>query len=233
MKAVLLAAGRGSRLGGLTAVLPKALVPVRGDPLIHYMLRLCETVGFEETIVVGGFEPYKLEAYLSRREKPCRFVINREFRLGNLLTLCAARPYLEGDFLIANIDHIYPPALFQKFLKAAGPVVCAADFDRRLGSDDMKIRIDGKGRIKAIGKRLPVFDGGYIGMTQVRREVGILYVRAIDATLSRKGTGAVVEDVLDTLIQWGELPTLSDLSGFGWWEIDTPEELRKAERGLA
>ncbi len=228
MKAVILAAGRGSRLGALTNSIPKSLLPVAGKPLIHYTLDLCRD--FEEVLVVGGYAFPKLEADLAGR--PVRLLCNRDFRMGSITSLVKAVPYLAEDFLLANADHIYPRSLFEKFVQDGPGLRAACDFDRRLIHDDMKIRCDPGGRISTIRKDLLSFDGGYIGMTFCPAPFLKTYLRAVQATLVGRGPGASVEEVLQTLADWGEYPLVSDLSGFGWWEVDTPEELRRADREL-
>jgi choline kinase len=233
MKAVILAAGMGLRFGTITNSLPKALVPVRGRPLISYILDLCEGESLEEIIIVGGYEFYELEAELEKRPTPYRLIRNLDYRKGNLLTLTKAIPYLDGDFFLANVDHIYPRSLFRKFLQTEGEVVAGCDFDRRLSTDDMKIRLDGNAHLTAIRKDLRVFDGGYIGLTRCSKQSLVNYCRAVEATLSRCGDRASVEQVLETLILWGSPPVISNLSGFGWWEVDNEPERRAAELALS
>ncbi|MDO8461687.1 MAG: NTP transferase domain-containing protein [Deltaproteobacteria bacterium] len=232
MKVVILAAGQGSRLGPLSRSQPKALIPVLGKPLIHYMLDLCDKASIEEVFVVGGYEFFRLQASLETCKKQPHLLQNRDFKKGNLFSLATALPSLDGDFLIANADHIYPASLFSSFLKNVQGITAACDFDRPLGTDDMKIRCNKEGRLIAISKKLPVFDGGYIGMTYCSAAARKTYERAVEATFRRHGEKAVVEEVLETLILWGENPSLFDASGHGWYEIDTPSELRQVEAEL-
>ncbi|MBI2980852.1 MAG: NTP transferase domain-containing protein [Deltaproteobacteria bacterium] len=230
MKAVILAAGCGRRLGTASRQLPKAVVPLLGDPLLFRILDLCDLKLFDEVIVVGGYGYHLVEAALGHRGRACRLLHNRQFRKGSVLTLMTALPYLDNSFLIANVDHIYPRRLFRKFLERGEGVTAACDFDRPLVSDDMKIRIDKAARMTAIGKKMMTYDGGYIGMTTVSKDYLETYKRAVRATISGRGESANVEQILETLIGWGEFPRIFDASGLGpWWEVDTQAELMKAE----
>src|SRR5262245_54748765 len=113
MQAVLLAAGLGSRLGALTRDLPKALIPVGGQPLLAYAVSFAQAAGARKVVVVGGFGFELVAAEVERRALPVTLVENRAFRDGNLVSLLAARPEVEpgDDLVIMNIDHIYRPAI--------------------------------------------------------------------------------------------------------------------------
>src|SRR6185369_14577717 len=113
MQVVLLAAGLGSRLGTLTERLPKALIPVAGEPLLAHAVRFAGRLGPAEIVVVGGFGFTDVAAEIARRQLAVTLVENASFRDGNLLSLMAARPRLGGGggFLVMNVDHIYRPAV--------------------------------------------------------------------------------------------------------------------------
>jgi len=115
-------------------------------------------------------------------------------------------------------------------------VWAVSDFDRRLYQDDMKIRIKGElnhnAYVSAISKELDEFDGGYCGMTIVRGEARLNYMKAFENVLQHGREQAVVEDVLAELIRIEEPPEVLDISGIRWLEIDTQEDLANAERIL-
>jgi glucose-1-phosphate cytidylyltransferase len=66
MKVVILAGGRGSRLGAETAALPKALVPVNGIPVIRRVMAIYARQGFRDFIIVGGHLCHELTAWAGR-----------------------------------------------------------------------------------------------------------------------------------------------------------------------
>jgi choline kinase len=100
----------------------------------------------------------------------------------------------------------------------------------------MKIRIKGElnhnAVVFAISKELDEFDGGYCGMTIVRGEVRLKYMKAFENVLQHGREQAVVEDVLAELIRIEEPPKVLDISGIRWLEIDTQEDLANADRIL-
>ena len=63
MKAVILAAGQGTRLRPMTADFPKCLIPVNGKPMIQYQLECIEKNGIGECIIVVGFKGEMVERH--------------------------------------------------------------------------------------------------------------------------------------------------------------------------
>jgi choline kinase len=233
VQVVLLAAGLGSRLGTLTSELPKALVEVAGTPLILHALRFAARLEPTQILVVGGFGFPQVAAVLERaRPLPFTLIENARFRDGNLLSLMAARPAIDDDFLLLNVDHIYRPAIAEVVRPPVSEITAFVDTDRYLGPDDMKVERDPAGHVHRIAKTLTTFDCGYVGMTRVPRPALPLYFAAAAEVLQADGPATHVERILAWLAV-GEAPAACrDISGHGWLEVDTPFERAAAEEAL-
>ena len=246
MKVALLAAGLGSRLGPLTADLPKALIPVGDAPLLLHALRFATRLAPTEIVVVGGFCFPLVETVINDYRGasqaraaagapatvPITLVENTEFRQGNILSLQTARPLLNDDFVILNVDHIFRPGIAPLVAAPTSDVTAFIDTDRTLGADDMKVKRDQEGRIEAISKTLARFDCGYVGMTRVPRPALARYFSVVDAAIASEGTTIHVERVLARLAEAGQPPLCRDISGHGWLEVDTAAERSSAEAAL-
>lgn len=236
---VLMAAGLGSRLGDLTRNLPKALIPVAGKPLLAYGLGFARLLSPRRIVVVGGFEFEQVARTLESLsaadvgDLPIQLVNNTNFRRGNILSFQAARPHLQGDFLLLNVDHIYRPSIAPLVARPADDVTGFIDTDRNLGADDMKVLRDERGHIREIAKTLAHFDCGYVGMTRVPGSARARYFAEVDAAIAEEGADIHVERVLARLAKGAAPPHCRDISGHGWLEVDTPDERAHAESSLA
>jgi choline kinase len=234
MQAVLLAAGLGSRLGPLTQQIPKALIAVGGRPLLAHAVAFARAAGADTITVVGGFGFSQVAAEVARLGLPVRLVENSAFRDGNLISLTAARPFVEDadQLLLMNVDHIYRPAIAALAAAPAADVTAFVDTDRTLGADDMKVERDDTGRVRRIAKTLAHWDAGYVGMTKVPRAAAARYWATVDAALAAEGRVIHVERVLARLADAGTPPECRDISGHGWLEVDLPDERDRADEAV-
>jgi len=234
MQAVLLAAGLGSRLGPLTARIPKALITVGDEPLLAHAVRFAQRAGAREIVVVGGYGFDLVAAELARRALAVTLVRNDSFRDGNLVSLMTARTCLvpADDLVVMNIDHIYRPAVAAIVATPAADVTAFIDTDRVLGADDMKVERDDAGRVRHIAKTLATWDAGYVGMTKIPAAAATRYWAAAAAALAEEGRAVHVERVLARLAATDRPPSCRDVSGHGWLEVDLPEERERAEEAL-
>lgn len=232
MKAVIIAAGLGNRMGSLTTDKPKALVKVCGRELILWAMDFLDAGDFAERIVVTGYQSEAFTAFLRARYPKTTILYNPLYREGSIKTIQVALPHLDDSFLLMNVDHIYPKRMLSTITKNTSGLIAMCDFDRHLGDDDMKICRDGENKIVSISKTLKTFDGGYVGMTWCGYDMLDTYRQAVSLTLERHGPSVNVEAILGLLAAQNEAVGICDVSGFGWLEIDTQDDLERATRVL-
>lgn len=230
MKALILAAGLGIRMGSITSDKPKALIEVEKINLIDRVLGFLDHPKITQIGVVGGCNYDNLKEHL--KWKDVQLFFNPAYRHGNILSLKAALDFINDDLLLANVDHIYPKELLTHILNNASKITAMCDFDRVLGEDDMKVKLADNGRMKKISKQLEDYDGGYIGMTFCSKEMISIYKEAVHDTENIYGKDSCVEFVLGHLAANDVEVNICDTSGYRWYEIDTPEDLLNTEEIL-
>lgn len=231
---ILLAAGTGTRLRPLTETLPKALILCAGWPLLAYDLEFARRAVAPggRIVVVTGYRDELVREYLELEAPDVEVAFNPDFEKANILSVAAGVRSVDGDFLLMNVDHIYPWAFAERLTATPGDVVAATDFDRTLGADDMKVKLDATRHVAHISKKLADFDCGYIGMTLVRPTGLAAWRAAFEAVLAAHPDDGVAEMVVQHLADTGRPASICDLSGLRWLEIDTVPELTDAEAVL-
>jgi choline kinase len=233
MKAIILSAGQGSRLGHLVDDRPKCLIDFNGRTLLDRQLDTLEANGVHEAVVVTGFHDELIEAALAKRTggPKVRTIYNPFYKVAdNTGSLYMAREELMGDCLVWNGDTLVSRALMERVVANDQPGICVT-IDRKDGydDDDMKVVEEG-GRLKAIGKRLP--PGGING-----ESIGLLAFRAGGAELFRQhiekdmrtpeGTTIWYLRVIHHIAQEADVWTL-DINGEEWGEVDFPPDVDNA-----
>ncbi len=114
MKALILAAGFGSRLMPLTANVPKTMVKYKGKRIIEYEIQALKAANINEIAVVGGYKFEILREFLQHTFKIERFFENKDYAKTNMLySLFCAREFLleciehKQDIIISYADIVY------------------------------------------------------------------------------------------------------------------------------
>jgi choline kinase len=225
MRALILAAGDGSRLLPLTANAPKPLLPLRGRPIIHHVLDALAAAGVDEATVVVGYGAVQLRASLAQYDRPMRirFVENEAYLGGNARSLWAARDLMDGPFVLAMADHVVAPALVRTLVHGA-ECRCRLAIERA-GPDDQRAGEATRaqvrdGRVTDLGKQIPIWNALDTGLFWCTPRV----FDAITPSMRDGEAGAVFA----ALAHAGELDAV-DVTGHAWIDIDTTDDLHRAE----
>lgn len=235
MKAVILAAGDGGRLGELTRDRPKPLVEVGGRPIIAYTLDALRAAGIRDVAVVIGYRAGQLgEALAAQSPLPLSFIHNPRFREGASLSLATARAWAGQDpFLLLMSDHLLSEPIIRALLAAhtaalPGTSFVAADSPHRWPHDyreeATRLVLDPDGFVTAIGKRLDPYHALDTGAF-------LLDPAAWDA-LDAAPESCELSTIFTTLAARRTLRAV-DIGGAPWFDIDTSADLAAAETHLA
>ena len=238
MKAIILSAGQGKRLLPMTDSRPKCLLPFAGRSLLEWQLHALAENGVEEAVVVVGFGAESVEAVLAGLRLPglrVRTLFNPFYGVADNIGSCfVALPEMAGDFLIANGDTLFEPAVLRTLLsRATAPVTVTIDRKEQYDADDMKVCLDGGRRLRAIGKTLPPdsVDGESIGLLLFRGDGGARFAAAIQAILREpEGTLRWYLSAIDRLARGGDGVEVVSIEGCQWGEVDFPADAERARR---
>jgi histidinol-phosphate aminotransferase len=230
-RAVVLAAGTGSRLGEPHVDLPKPLRPVGGVPLLVRVLRTLQSVGIREAVIVTGFEGDRVRRMVTSEPSlglHLMFATNAQYLKKNGVSLLAAAEYIDRECLLTMSDHLYSPDLACRLLSAEMPEDgCALAVDRDIErcfdlADATKVRSKA-GKIVEIGKELELYDALDTGVFRIGpeliAELALVEARQGDCSLS---------DGVQAMARRGKFLAV-DVGDVRWIDVDTPEALERAE----
>ena len=235
MKAIILSAGQGSRLGHLVDDKPKCLIEFNGRSLLDRQLDTLEASGVDEAVVVTGFHDELVDEAIGRRSggPKVRTLFNPFFKVAdNTGSLFMAREELAGDCLVWNGDTLVSRDLMAKVVGNDRLGICVT-IDRKDGydEDDMKVVAAEDGRLRAIGKRISEgVNAESIGLLAFRSGGAEQFRDAIERAMrTSEGTTIWYLRVIHHLAQNGDVWTL-DINGSEWGEVDFPPDVEAAQQ---
>lgn len=236
MKAVLLVAGRSTRLYPLTLDKPKCLLEVGGRSLLEHQLDALATCSISELILVTGYLremiEEKVDEIRGRYPFPFNFVFSPDFaKTNNLHSLWAAREEVIGeDFLCLHADVLFHPGILQK--AAADPRDLVLVAEPEILQETMKLQLDGD-RVTSVGKHISMkeADGTFPGIAKFSAN-GSSQLFAEMGTLLETDMNAYFTFAAESLIKKGTEVNSSFTGGLPWIEIDIADELVQAERDV-
>ena len=230
MRAIILAAGRGSRLLPLTENLPKCLLAVGDTTVLSLQLDTLEAAGVDEAIVITGFMAGSVEAEVADRQGSMRVqtLFNPFYQVADNLASCwMARAFMDDDFLLINGDTLIEPALAKKVVESPqNNIQVTIDKKPEYDSDDMKVTLDGT-TLTAIGKTLSAEEtnGESIGFLRFMGDGPKLFRDKLHQMMrTGDGVGAWFLSTIDALAKTDTVDATYSIEGMTWAELDTMED---------
>lgn len=247
MKAIIVAAGAGSRLGELTKELPKPLIDINGKSIIERQILLFKKFGITKIVIIRG--PHREKFSFNDVE----YVDDDDYENHDLLgSLMVAGNELNEDVIISYGDVIFDETILEQILSFSGNAGLAIDYNWEKNYSEKSKEFLGKvsvvtiendsisniGYYENIVKNPDSILGEFIGIMKLSPQSANYFVTKYNE-LKRNHDGkfhdspsinfAIITDMINELLQHGIKFTPIKISG-KWYEIDTPEDLEAAKK---
>ena len=236
MIGLVLAAGAGRRLQPLTDDLPKTLLPVAGErTILDIALANLKRAGLDQVAVVTGFAAHRIDERKQALERDhgvtLELVYNEKAEeWNNAYSLWVAREHLRNGAILVNGDTVHPASVEQTVLAARGPgIVLAADTEKTLGEEEMKLHVTDDGLMDRINKALDpaTARGEYIGVTLIEPAAAEPLADALEATWKRD-PDLYYEDGYQEFADRGGRIGVAPIGAVDWAEVDDHADLTRA-----
>lgn len=247
MKAVILAAGQGTRLKKYTENLPKGMLSFEGKTIIERQIAMYQKCGVDKIIVVRGFAADKINY------DGVTYYTNENYADTNMVeSFMAARKEFDDDMVVSYSDILFEEQMIKKMMESREDFSVAVDdnwkayWEKRYGKVDFdteSLSLDKNGNIVELGLENPPIgeiDARYIGLLKFSREglkrietiLEEAYQNFVDKPWKQSGKTirkAYMTDLLQALIELG-YPVKAEKFKNGWIEFDTNEDYENACR---
>ncbi len=259
MKAIIVAAGRGRRLGQETDAIPKCMVRVAGKPILHHQLAALAAAGVDDVVIVRGYLGDRITPPAGG--PPVRFVENPAWAENNILTsLFYAEAEMASGFVFSYSDIVFAPEHARRVVAFARPIALIVDrrwrdaYDGRTQHPVSEAELakvvdagDGPGAplVARVGKRLVAeaeAAGEFSGLARFTAEGAAALAEVWRQAVARGRTApfgaaatlnnAYLSDGLNAVAEQGVALRAVLVDG-GWREIDTEQDLARAELSVS
>jgi choline kinase len=229
VRGVVLAAGRGIRMGGTR---PKTLLRVgEREPLLHYLLRGLERAGIADLLVVTGFSAAEVQSFVEANwKRDVAFTRNPRYASwGNFHSVRLAIDASPGrELLVVNSDIAIHPRVFRRAREEYADLVLAVEARRRLTPEDMRVSLDGA-TVTGIGKGLDMkrSHGEFAGVSLLRPPAAALFVDIATRLEWTAETSLYYEDLYARLLGSCDVRAVPVAAG-EYAEVDEPADVERA-----
>lgn len=244
MKAIIVAAGPGSRLRPFTNNRPKCLLEIGSKTILQKALAALRTNGINRIAVVRGYCSNLIDY------PDITYYENPNFKQNNILrSLFYAEDEMDEDFIFSYSDILYSKSIVEKLIHSQGDIALIVDVNWRQHyqgrdlhpiSEAELVQVE-KGKVKRIGKDVVKVDeahGEFIGLAKFTKSAAQAMRAAFHQVAQECPSApfqhasclekAYMTDMLQELINRGARVQSLDIKG-DWMEIDTPQDLERAQ----
>ncbi len=227
MQALILAAGRGSRLGKRGEDTPKCLLEIGRRPTVEHQLEALADAGVGPVAMVIGYCADEIRTAVGLRAE---YIHNARWMSTNSLSsFHLAREWVDGPLVVINSDVLFHPEILHRLLAAGGDAI-AYDSGSGGAPEQMKVRVV-DGQLVNMSKDMPAdqISGENVGILSFTAETcRLLFEKAgelLEAGKEQSWLGEAVRDVARE-----RSVRAVDVAGLPWVEIDTAHDLDLARR---
>lgn len=233
MQAIIMAAGKGSRLGSLTENSPKSLLEIRGKRLLDINIAMLHKYGIWDITIVTGFQDEKI-IEVTNGIPGINLVYNPFYEFTNVIgSYYMGMKYLHDDFIYLHADTICDITIFDEMLKADGDIVLPVDTSP-CDDEAMKVRLE-NGKIVEITKQMSIEDavGEFIGIAKIKKSVIEDLNDAATKVLRDRIFTSYFEGALQRVIDMKKYDVqMIKTNGRFWGEVDFFEDYQEVEKNI-
>jgi L-glutamine-phosphate cytidylyltransferase len=237
MKAVILAAGQGTRIRSVHGERPKCLIEVDNSTILDHQLDALAMAGINNVAIVVGYEKEQIINHVTDRKpsnvQRIHFIENPAFAItNNIYSLWLALEWLRDDsFIVLNADVIFDAEVLASAIQTNAPVSMIVDPLWR--DETMKVIIHGD-RIRQMSKKITreQFSGTYIGITIFSKAIQTRFFDKMNMLISAACVNDFFNVAVQELVDEGVNVGYTSTDGLAWAEIDDPTDLSFAQENV-
>lgn len=228
MQAIILAAGKGSRIRSVSDK-PKSLLLINDKEIINHQIDALKKYSIDNILIVTGFNAHLVRE--ATKKNNVNYVHNPFFESCNVLgSFWFTLSKLEDSFFFMHADTIFDQEVISKLMNGDGDLRLAVEF-KKTNEEEMKVNLE-NGYVKQISKTIPLekSHGEFTGVALINKSLIDEIISNTKSVIEDEGSlNSFFEVVIQRLIDKGLKVNAIDIQECRSIEIDFPEDYEKAK----
>ena len=230
MQGVILAAGRGVRMGDMD--MPKCLLKIGNLSLIQYQLSCFRQLGIDDVMIITGYNEHMIKEHLvtERLDANIKYEFNENFEnTNNLYSLFKAKNFVRDDFICLHADLLFHRKILKKCYEHAADICLEVEKNTR--QETLRVKIE-NGKIIQINKTMPInsADGNFIGMVKFRKAIHKALFDEMSEYIEQQNRDAYFVAAIEKMIEHGISVEFIETENLPWIDIDEKAEFESAKK---
>lgn len=237
IKAIILAAGVGSRIRPLTDNCPKSLLKIGDKTILEMMVSHIQACGISEIVFVLGYLENHIKNFVGQNfpDLNVHFITNEHYANTNTgYSLMLTEALVEGStFIKFDADVVFDIEILRNLIDSEYTTCLCVDKNINLEAEEIKVIVDENGHVIKASKEVNPNDavGESIGIEKISTETAqLLFAELKEMMEDKTNHQQYYEAGYERLIAKNVIFNVLDITGLKWTEIDTVEDFATAER---
>ena len=225
MDALILAAGRGTRMGGIDK--PKCLLDIGGTSIINNQIKNFKNLGINRIFIVTGYNSELIHSHLNG---DFVFLHNNDYiNTNNLHSVWTAKDSLDDDFICVYGDLLFHKEILENCIQNDNDICLV--IEKNVRSETMKVKIENN-LIVEVNKSISqdLADGNFIGMAKFKKSMIPVLFNEISLLVENGNLKSYYTSAIESLIKKDKKINFVETNNFPWMDIDEEQELAEAKK---
>jgi L-glutamine-phosphate cytidylyltransferase len=225
MDALILAAGRGTRMGNIEK--PKCLLDIGGTTMIEYQIKCFKNIGINQIFIVTGYNSEMIEEYLT---EDVTYIKNSEYAsTNNLYSIWVANKIINDDFICVYGDLFFDQQILQNCINDDSEICMV--LEKKIRNETMKARLNGE-YIVEVNKKISenLASGNFIGMAKFKKQIIPLFFDEISKLVNQGNYDSYYTDAIESMIKTGSKINYVTTNNLSWLDMDEKFEFEEAKK---
>jgi L-glutamine-phosphate cytidylyltransferase len=225
MDALILAAGTGSRMGGIDS--PKCLLNIGNTSIINYQINCFKKLGFEKIFVLTGYNSKQIKSHVDK--DVILIPTSNYLTTNNLYSIWDARNFLQNDFICVYGDLFFHKQILSNCINNKNDICLV--IEKNIRSETMRVKIEND-HIVEVNKTIPLelSHGNFIGMSKFKKHIIPNFFNEISKLIKIGNHDAYYTKAIESMIKNKQKIDYVETNNLPWLDIDEKHEYEEAKK---